>query len=88
MFQLTTQTGISQDTSEEQSQVFSLLLLAHTFFLWADLFFCLFSFFDKLSTRDLDLNTHFGGITKITIDEVNQQEHAAETLAANTHELI
>jgi len=36
----------------------------------------------------LDLNTHFGGITKITIDEVNQQEHAAETLAANTHELI
>ena len=31
---------------------------------------------------------HFGGITKITIDEVNQQEHAAKTLAANTHELI
>ena len=70
---------------------FSLLLLAHTFFLWADLFFCLLLFalfFWQTSTRDLDLNTHFGGSTKITMDELKQQEHAAETLAKTTHELI
>ena len=61
------------------------LSLGRSLFVFLPLF-C--SFFDKLSTGDLDLNTHFGGITKITIDEVNQQEHVAKTLAANTHELI
>jgi len=72
----------------KNSPKFSLFCFLHTLSFFGQISFLLPLFFDKLSTRDLDLNTHFGGIMKITIDEVNQQEHAAKTLAANTHELI